>query len=438
MMDWTTLLYSMTLPMEVLVAVMLYCLPLRRRKVFPLWPVWLCLCAIGFQIGFYSVAPLMPSRIVIVLLYSLNAFLCALLLALICCKITVLEGMYCASSAYLTQHLAYCLFTFLAPESFYQVGFHFSLLYFAVYGGVYLGVYLLIARRLPSHGQYDLNVTHSVGMTAGALLVALVFSAFAQQHQPENGTYYRLCLLYAMAFCVYALWAQLSQQKRLNLRHDLDIQQQLWAKQQAQYQEAMRNADVINQKCHDLKHQVAALKLISDEAQRNRSIHELEKAVMIYDAVAESGNKILDAVLTEKSLLCEARGIELTCIADGKCVDFMDAVDLYALVANALDNAIEGAAKLEQPERKTISLMIFARAGLVFLQVENYYQGELHFDGGLPKTSKQDTDYHGFGLKSIKNVAEKYGGFFTVQTEDQIFLLRVTMPEPEEKGKTDK
>lgn len=228
---------------------------------------------------------------------------------------------------------------------------------------------------------------------------------------------------------MYALWAQLSQQKRLTLRHDLDMQQQLWTRQRAQYETAMQNADVINQKCHDLKHQIAALKLISDETQRDSSIRSLERSVMIYDAIMESGNKILDAVLTEKSLLCEAKGIELTCMADGSCLDSIDAMDLYTMVGNILDNAIESAAKLPDLEQRTISFMTFSRAGLIFLQVENYYQGELQFDGDLPRTSKPNTDYHGFGLKSIQNIAEKYGGFLTVQAENQIFLLRVTLPE---------
>ena len=137
----------------------------------------------------------------------------------------------------------------------------------------------------------------------------------------------------------------------------------------------------------------------------------------------------MDAVLTEKSLLCETRGIELTCMADGKCLGFMDAVDLYTMVGNTLDNAVESAAQLADAEQRTISLMVFSRAGLVFFQVENYYQGELRFDGPLPRTSKPDLDRHGFGLKSIQGIAEKYGGLLTVQAEDHIFLLRVTLPE---------
>lgn len=428
-MTWASAAQSMTLPIEVLAAVTLFCLPLRRRGSAALWPAWFVLCAVLFQAAFSLLAPWTGQRIVLVLLYSLSSYLCGLLFALLCCRITVSEAMYCTSSAYLTQHLAYCLYTLWKPDSMQRMNVRFCWPYFLVYGSIYLVSYLLFACRLPTRGRYDLKVTHSVGMTAGALLVALVFSAFSQHLQPENDYFYRVCLLYAIAFCIYALWAQLSQQKRLALRHDLDVQQQLWTQQEAQYQTAMRNADVINQKCHDLKHQIAALKLISDQAQRDRSIHSLEQAVMIYDAIAESGNKILDAVLTEKSLLCEARGIELTCMADGKCLGFMDAVDLYTMVGNTLDNAVESAAQLADAEQRTISLMVFSRAGLAFFQVENYYQGELRFDGPLPRTSKPDLDRHGFGLKSIQSIAEKYGGLLTVQAEDHIFLLRVALPE---------
>ena len=429
MMNWVSALQAMTLPAEVLAAVSLFCLPLRRRGSAALWPVWFILCVALFWGGFSLLAPWLGLRIAMVLTYSLCSYLCGLLYAQLCCKITVFEAMYCASSAYLTQHLAYCLFTLMVPSSAGRLNFLSGGLYFLVYGLTYLASYRLCARRLPTHGRYDLRVTHSIGMTAGALLVALVFSAFAQQLQPENEFFYRVSLLYAVAFCVYALWAQLSQQKRLTLRHDLDMQQQLWTRQRAQYEIAMQNADVINQKCHDLKHQIAALKLISDETQRDSSIRSLERSVMIYDAIMESGNKILDAVLTEKSLLCEAKGIELTCMADGSCLDSIDAMDLYTMVGNILDNAIESAAKLPDLEQRTISFMTFSRAGLIFLQVENYYQGELQFDGDLPRTSKPNTDYHGFGLKSIQNIAEKYGGFLTVQAENQIFLLRVTLPE---------
>lgn len=60
-------------------------------------------------------------------------------------------------------------------------------------------------------------------------------------------------------------------------------------------------------------------------------------------------------------------GIILNCMADGACLDFMDAVDIYTIFGNALDNAIESVSKLEDPEQRMISVMVFSRADLIFL-----------------------------------------------------------------------
>ena len=263
---------------------------------------------------------------------------------------------------------------------------------------------------------------------AGALSVALVLSAVAQHLESRGGSLYPVCLLYAMFCCFYVLWAQVGQCRRLALQHELDVQQQLWLKHKDQFEMTAENVELINRKCHDLKHQIAALKQISDQSQRDATIRSLEESVMIYDSIVETGNHILDTILTEKSLLCEARGITLTCVADGACLSFLEAVDLYTLFGNALDNAIEHVSALEDVERRTIAVSVFSRADLVFIQLENYYSGPLEFDDGLPISRKARDGYHGFGLKSVRHTAERYGGFLTLQTEGDIFLLRVTIP----------
>ena len=48
---------------------------------------------------------------------------------------------------------------------------------------------------------------------------------------------------------------------------------------------------------------------------------------------------------------------------------------------------------------------------------------------GLPQTSKQDKHEHGFGMESIQTMAEKYGGFLKLETGQDIFVLRITIPQ---------
>lgn len=432
---FVSLFLTMSLPLELLAAVLVHLIPLRRRPHFLLrMALGLAGVVLAFVLGM-SVLIMGSSllshelgEIYTRIVYSIFAYLLALLFVLLCGKLSLSEALYCTTNAYLTQHIAYCAYTLIFTDSGHRSVRANFWWYLLIYGGVYFLCYWLFARRIPVHGHFDVKVTHSLGMTGSALAVALLLSAAAQQLEETSRDYYRLCLLYALFCCFYVLGAQLSQQRRVTLQKKLNVQQQLWLQQQEQYRLATQNAEIINQKCHDLKHQIAALKLISDQAQRDASIRTLEQSVMIYDSIVETGNKILDAVLTEKSLLCEARGIELTCIADGHALDVLDAVDLYTLIGNALDNAIESAGALPDPELRTIGVSIFARAGMRFIQIENCYQGELIFEGGLPCSTKEHNGYHGFGLKGIRQIAEKYDGFLTVQAKEGIFLLRVTFP----------
>ncbi len=428
------LLLSLMLPAELMVAAALYFVrcPRRSRFLLRLLPggMLVLLLPVGVLWMADRLLPVMwQGQLVDSLIYSFVAYFAVAGLVLLCFRLPLREAFYGTTCAYLTQHLAYCFHRLLFPQALNDTATSYNVGYLLVYGLVYLAAYYAYARRLLTGREYLVKGAYSLATTVSALSVSLVLSAVAQELRTMDGTLYPVCLLYAMACCTFVLWIQVNQKRRLDDQRKLDMQEQLWLQHKAQYEISTENMELINRKCHDLKHQIAALRSISDQGQRDKSIQELEQSVMIYDAIVETGNDVLDTVLTEKSLLCEQRGITLTCVADGACLSFMDAVDIYALFGNALDNAIEAVSALESEELRTIAVMVFARANLVFLQIENYYDGSLRGEGDLPETTKtQEPGYHGFGLKSIRYTAEKYGGFLTVQGEDNVFLLRVTIP----------
>ena len=212
-----------------------------------------------------------------------------------------------------------------------------------------------------------------------------------------------------------------------HLQKEMSAQEQLFMMNKAQYELSKENIELINRKCHDLKHQIAGLRNITDSEERRQVVDSIEKSVMIYDFILHTGNPILDTVLTEKSLVCQENGIRMHGIIDGKLLFFMDAIDIYTLFGNALDNAIEANRKVEE-EKRCISILIHEKVNLIFIQIENPYSEALHFKHGLPQTSKEDKDYHGFGMESIRTMAEKYGGFLTLETGQDIFVLRITIP----------
>jgi len=160
---------------------------------------------------------------------------------------------------------------------------------------------------------------------------------------------------------------------------------------------------------------------------------EVEDSIMIYDHVVETENEVLNTILSEKSLYCEKHQITLTCIADAAPLDFMSVMDIYALLGNALDNAIEAVSKYEEVEKRVVSLTISSKNDFLCIQTNNYVDEELQFKDGLPlSTKKRNRAYHGFGMKSMKHLTEKYGGTLVVSQEKNIFMLQIILPMPKE------
>lgn len=348
------------------------------------------------------------------------------------CDVSVEDAVYGTICAYAMQHFSSSLYILLclgtgAGHDIWQLLDPATLGYYLLaYVPPYFLIYRLCARPLGQDGSYRASLFRAGGITVLVLPVALFLSLVAKL-SGGGGVAFLVCQVYAMLCSAYVLWVQVSQSREVQLQAELKVQQALWEKEKEQYQLSRATIEVINRKCHDLKHQLAALRHCS-ELQREESLREIEQAALIYDAVVQTGNEVLDTVLTEKSLVCEHRNIQWTCMADGRGLAGMNPVDLYALVGNALDNAIESVQQLQDPAKRVIGVTLFRRDGLSVLRVENYCETPPLFRDGLPVTTKQDRTVHGFGMKSMRQTAEKYGGSLSVQVEDHVFVLCVVLP----------
>lgn len=145
----------------------------------------------------------------------------------------------------------------------------------------------------------------------------------------------------------------------------------------------------------------------------------------IYDNIYQTGNDALDLVLTEKSLLCEEYHIKLSSMIDGSVLNFMNTTDVYALFGNLFDNAIESVLKESDEERRIISIQITKKNQGYHIHIENYCNETVVFEEGLPVTSKEDKVYHGFGVRSIKYIVEKYNGDMLMHAENKRFQVDI-------------
>lgn len=140
-----------------------------------------------------------------------------------------------------------------------------------------------------------------------------------------------------------------------------------------------------------------------------------------------TGNPVTDVILNRKAQICRQEGIAFT-------GDFLypagfgiEAFDLGILLNNALDNAIEACLKVEE-NRRCIRLKSYTKGRMFFLVVENGYDGKaLLEEGGVCRTTKNETQLHGIGMKNMRSCVERYYGTMEYEADREIFVLTLML-----------
>jgi len=284
---------------------------------------------------------------------------------------------------------------------------------------IYWIIYQAFVRKLCKNGHYPATAVSSFWLITAVFLLVYVMSLVAIHYGMEW-----MHALYALICCIFIMIGEYRNVTQVTLQREMQVKETLWRLNKAQYEMTNENIEIINRKSHDLRHQLIALRTLGTQQEKDEAIASMEQAVQIYDTAFKTGNKTLDIVLMQKGLICHQNHIVLSFMADGRLLDFIDPVDLYTMLANILDNAIEANLRVEE-EKRSIHLSVHERKGLIILQVENPYRGEIHMKDGLPLTSKQDKSLHGFGTQSIVYTVEKHGGMVRIMAEDGMYVLRI-------------
>lgn len=290
----------------------------------------------------------------------------------------------------------------------------------AAYGGSYVVLYFAFRPFTRDREENFGNRVKAV-FSSLVLLFGLGMARITQGNPARNETAVFAESLYQTLCGVFILLLQFGVMERAKLSRSVDTMRELVHQQHEQFRQSKESTDLVNEKYHDLKGLLESFQGQISQAQ----IDQLKEKVGEYDTFVDTGSRVLDVVLAEKRGACGRRGIELTAFVDGGALGFMEELDLYALVGNALNNAIEAAAQLPEEDR-FITLTASVQDGMVAIHVENPYSGEIVMENDLPK-SQRDERYHGFGMKSMERIVEKYGGTLAVKPQNNVFCLDILL-----------
>lgn len=303
-----------------------------------------------------------------------------------------------------------------------------------IYGIVFLLIYLWEKKVIVPGTQTGASYPD---VLAAVLMVVVVFSlsnfgflTYAAEGGQAIGE--MLFLVRTIVdFCGICLLNLQQKQRRENeLKRELEAINNVFSMQYEQYKTFKENDEMISTKYHDLKHKIEIIRSETDEERRDLYLKDMDDALKRHEAENVTGNAVLDTILTGKSMYCASHDIILTCVADGKLLEHMEVMDICTIFGNALDNAIEHVRKLEEAEKKLVRVEVHQKNNFLIICFENYCEKKPEFEEGIPKTTKKNSSYHGYGVKSIHYTVEKYHGSMTINWENEWFVLRILIPLP--------
>lgn len=179
---------------------------------------------------------------------------------------------------------------------------------------------------------------------------------------------------------------------------------------------------------HDMKQYASAMqalikggKLTEAEELAEQQTESLSRI----ETVINVNNDFLNAILNSKLSFAKSKGIDVLCSIEND-ISGIDDIDLCNLIGNLLDNAILAAEKCD-PESRLIEIKISSAGSRLVMIVRNSICDSVLRENPELKSTKADSFEHGFGIKTIKYIAEKYNGKFDYYEEDLMFVSRVEL-----------
>lgn len=235
-----------------------------------------------------------------------------------------------------------------------------------------------------------------------------------------------ICEIGLFALNIICLYITISLNKSNSAAEKLKLKT-LQQNNDIQYAETVRaQYEEIRSIRHDIKQHLAVvrgLQLSGDNDKAQEYISEISDDISKIEMFMDVGNDFVNAILNSKLSIAKSKGIEVLCSSSSN-IDGINEYDLCNLIGNMLDNAIEAAAKTKNA---IVEVSIVSDKHRLMIKVSNSIDKSVLNNNPTLKTSKPSPDFHGFGTRSIKSVAEKYGGNADFYEEGLTFICRVEL-----------
>lgn len=210
-------------------------------------------------------------------------------------------------------------------------------------------------------------------------------------------------------------------------KHKLDLELQHVKLEQKYFSDVNNALEEIRILRHDMRGELAIIHGYNELNQRDKIRNHIEKKLTDMDVqlIPQIDNdNVITSFLNFKCKEAQAKDISLEIQGNisKENVIYIDKEDICRILNNILNNAIDACKECDE---KYINLLFSVVNDYIIIKSENPFKGNILNEGGIIQTIKRDKTKHGYGLKSIKSIAEKYNGFMNINYYDNVFKVEV-------------
>lgn len=181
---------------------------------------------------------------------------------------------------------------------------------------------------------------------------------------------------------------------------------------------------------HDQKHYMGMLQLYlqqGDVAKANQYLDEIMGTSSGVEKHVITGDADLDNILNWK--INEAKNKNIRVEIDAMaCTCKGEEQDFCLIFGNVLDNAIEACLRLEDPEKRRISIGLRSKKDVLIVKVRNSYDGMIKQKQGKYLSGKREYKEYGFGMECVRELVEKkYHGKVSTEYTDTEFITEMVI-----------
>lgn len=211
----------------------------------------------------------------------------------------------------------------------------------------------------------------------------------------------------------------------LNRSHEREREAEI-ARQQLElqknyYLDIMERQEETRSLWHDIKKYMASMEALvgsENKEEAQQCLDNIQSAFSEIANVVDTGNKLIDSILTYGMKKAEESGITIRpeIWVDSK-IDF-PATDLFVIIGNTLDNAIEACCQIEDEATRIISVGLHQKNHLLLYEISNPYNG---------KKTQKPGKIHGYGLKNVEACVERNDGLMSISKENGVFAVSIQL-----------